>query len=292
MVSLDVLHDGASLALDFAGLRIQLAALPVKDFPDACLPRDWSHRFTIPTERLALLLEKTAGCMSCEEIRYYLNGVFLHVVESPTGPILRAVATDGHRLARQDVPIPLGADGMPGVIIPAKTVGEVLRLAGAKGAPSTCSVRVAGNGIEFVIGDVSIRSKVIDGTFPAYERVIPAGNPDSCTVDRARLIDATKQVSVISSERGRAVKVSPMSDRLTLTVVNPDAGSATMDVPTMYGQEEPSCEFGINARYLVEALDTFAGDDVTLRTADPGSPILFESIAEPDFLMVIMPVRV
>ena len=139
--------------------------------------------------------------------------------------MLRAVATDGHRLAQVELPLPAGAEGMPGIIVPRKTVGEVQRL--IEDTEAEIAIELSQGKIRFTIGDVVLTSKLIDGTFPDYARVIPLGNDKELMVDKKRVRAAVDRVSTVSSERGRAVKLSLAGGKLMLSVTNPDSGSAT-----------------------------------------------------------------
>lgn len=294
MVALDVRPGDATdeykLAADFGGLSITMAGMDPADFPFLPATVD-GHRWSIPSATLAKMIGKTEHAQSTEETRYYLNGTFLHPAETPDGPVLRAVAMDGHRLASYQVPIPLGAADMPGVIVPSGTIGEIARL--LKGSERV-AVDVSESFIRFKIdADVTVTSKLVDGSFPDYGRVIPQSNDQTFAVRKADLAEAVKQVSAILEARwSRALKIEPLADRIRLSIHNPDLGTATADVSAMYGQDDPPCEFGVNNRYLLAALDTVDGDDVRIRLRDPGSPMLIESDDDPALVYVLMPMRV
>src|SRR5262249_15500022 len=185
---------------------------------------------------------------------------------------LRAVATDGHRLAQVDLAAPDGAAGMPGVIVPRKTVGEVQRL--IEDAEIEIKVELSQTKIRFTIGDVVLTSKLIDGTFPDYARVIPLGIDRELWVGKPESESAFDRVSTVSSERGRAVKLSLSGGKLVLSVTNPDSGSATEEIEVEYGADR--LDIGFNSRYLLDIAAQIEGEVAVLKLADPGSPTLIQ----------------
>ena len=216
--------DRAVLSLRAGRSRFTLQTLPESDFPDLAAG-EMTHSFKLAAADLKRLIDKTQFAISTEETRYYLNGIYLHTAGTAKAATLRAVATDGHRLAQVELPLPQGAAGMPGIIVPRKTVGEVQRL--IETGEGEVAIELSAGKIRFSIGDVVLTSKLIDGTFPDYARVIPANNDKSLIVDKKDFEAAVDRVSTVSSERGRAVKLSITGGRLVLSVTNPDSGSAT-----------------------------------------------------------------
>jgi DNA polymerase-3 subunit beta len=286
-VALETSADGATLTVTSGRSRFSLQMLPESDFPDITVG-DLSHRFELKARDLKTLIDRTQFAISNEEIRYYLNGIFLHTVDTPAGRRFRAVATDGHRLARADVPAPAGSEGMPGVIVPRKTVGEIQRLLEDPDADVT--VELSDAKIRVTVGAVVLTSKLIDGTFPDYGRVIPQGNDKELKVDRAEFADAVDRVSTISSERGRAVKLTLGEGRMVLTVVNPDSGSATEEIIVEY--DDDPLDIGFNARYLLDITAQLTTETAVFRLADPGSPTLIQDADDTETLYVLMPMRV
>jgi DNA polymerase-3 subunit beta len=201
---------------------------------------------------------------------------------------LRAVATDGHRLAQVELPLPEGAPGMPGIIVPRKTVGEVLRL--LEDLQAEIDIELAPGKIRFTIGEVVLTSKLIDGTFPDYGRVIPLGNDKELVVDKKDFEAAVDRVSTVSSERGRAVKLSLTSGRAVLSVTNPDSGSATEELEVEYAADP--VDIGFNSRYLLDIAAQIEGEVAVLKLADPGSPTLIQDRDAKGALYVLMPMRV
>jgi len=201
---------------------------------------------------------------------------------------LRAVATDGHRLAQAELPLPAGAAGMPGIILPRKTVHELHRL--IEDSQATVSVGVSTAKVRFEIGTITLTSKLIDGTFPDYARVIPKGNDKVLKVSNTDFISAVDRVSTIASERGRAVKLNLNRNKLILSVNNPEGGSATEEIGVEY--EAAPLEIGFNARYLLDILNEIEGDTVELHLADAAAPTLIRESDSSPALYVLMPMRV
>jgi DNA polymerase-3 subunit beta len=247
-----------------------------------------AHKFTLAAADLKRLINKTQFAISTEETRYYLNGIYLHTAGSGKNLALRAVATDGHRLAQVDLPAPAGAEGMPSIIVPRKTVGEIQRL--IEDIDGDVTVELSQAKIRFTVGSVVLTSKLIDGTFPDYGRVIPHANDKLLEVERRDFEQAVDRVSTVSSERGRAVKLSIAPGKLTLSVTNPDSGSATEELEIVY--EADPIDIGFNSRYLLDIASQIDGDTAVLKLADPGSPTLIEDKASKDALYVLMPMRV
>jgi DNA polymerase-3 subunit beta len=274
--------------------RFNLQSLSGGDFPDLHTG-DLSHDFKLAPAELKRLIDKTQFAISSEETRYYLNGIFLHTVDVGGHTMLRAVATDGHRLARVEVPAPKGALGMPGVIVPRKAVAEIQKL--AENLDQDIRIEVSTAKARFTFGDPSasqgqvvLTSKLIDGTFPDYMRVIPSGNDKRLIVDREPFKVAVDRVATISSDRGRAVKLTLADTKLTLSVTNPDLGSAVEELDVDY--DSSPIDIGFNARYLLDITEQLDSDTVLFKLADPGSPTLLQDRDGAAALYVLMPMRV
>jgi DNA polymerase-3 subunit beta len=279
--------DRAVLSLRAGRSRFTLQTLPESDFPDLAAG-EMTHSFKLAAADLKRLIDKTQFAISTEETRYYLNGIYLHTAGTAKAATLRAVATDGHRLAQVELPLPQGAAGMPGIIVPRKTVGEVQRL--IETGEGEVTIELSAGKIRFSIGDVVLTSKLIDGTFPDYARVIPANNDKSLIVDKKDFEAAVDRVSTVSSERGRAVKLSITGGRLVLSVTNPDSGSATEEIEVEY--ESDPLDIGFNSRYLLDIAAQIEGEVAVLKLADPGSPTLIQDKDAKGALYVLMPMRV
>jgi DNA polymerase-3 subunit beta len=279
--------DRAVLSLRAGRSRFTLQTLPESDFPDLAAG-EMSHSFKLAAADLKRLIDKTQFAISTEETRYYLNGIYLHTAGTAKSGMLRAVATDGHRLAQVELPLPQGAAGMPGIIVPRKTVGEVQRL--VETGEGDVAVELSAGKIRFTIGNVVLTSKLIDGTFPDYARVIPVNNDKSLVVDKKDFEAAVDRVSTVSSERGRAVKLSITGGRLVLSVTNPDSGSATEEIEVEYDADP--LDIGFNSRYLLDIAAQIEGEVAVLKLADPGSPTLIQDKDAKGALYVLMPMRV
>ncbi|RWK87459.1 MAG: DNA polymerase III subunit beta [Mesorhizobium sp.] len=280
-------EDGNAMTVTSGRSSFRLQCLPQSDFPELSAG-SFSHIFRLDSVALKGLIEKTQFAISTEETRYYLNGIFLHTYEAGGKLKLRSVATDGHRLARAEIDAPAGSEGMPGIIIPRKTVSELQKLVDDPDIAVT--TELSDTKIRFTIGSVILTSKLIDGTFPDYQRVIPTGNDKKLVIDRQSFAAAVDRVSTISSERGRAVKLSINDGQLTLAVNNPDSGSATEELAADYSSDP--IEIGFNAKYLLDVAAQLTGSEAKFMLADAGSPTLIHDMADETALYVLMPMRV
>ena len=285
-ISLDT-GEGSQLSLRSGRSNFTLQVLPDTDFPDLTAG-EFPTRFSLPASALKRLIERTQFAISTEETRYYLNGIYLHVVTVADKPLLRAVATDGHRLAQAQLEAPTGCEGMTGIIVPRKTVGELQKL--VEEPDANIDIEVSDTKLRITIGPVVLTSKLIDGTFPDYVRVIPQGNDKILKIDRAEFTDAVDRVSTVSSERGRAVKLALSDGKMVLSVNNPDSGSATEELGVDYSVD--GLEIGFNSRYLLDVAGQLETDTAEFRFADSGSPTLITDDGETNALYVLMPMRV
>lgn len=274
------------LGLTAGRSHFTLSCLPKEDFP-VMSEGDLPHQFSLASGEMKRLIDRTRFAISTEETRYYLNGIYLHVADGDT-PMLRAVATDGHRLAQAEMAVPDGATGMPGVIIPRKTVAEIRKLIDEY--DGDVEVALSDTKIRFSFGGAVLTSKLIDGTFPDYTRVIPSGNDKTLSVDCHALAEAVDRVSTISSDRTRSVKLSLDKDKITLSVNSPENGTATEELAASYSSDV--MEVGFNARYLLDILTQIDGDDVQAELADPASPTIVRDASDEGALYVLMPMRV
>ncbi len=270
--------------------RYELPTLPRDDFP-TIVEGDLPTGFEIAATTLAELIDRTRFAISTEETRYYLNGIFLHVSEEGA-PLLKAAATDGHRLARFTLPRPEGAEGMPDVIVPRKAVAELRKLLEEK-LDGNVEVSLSASKIRFTLageGGTVLTSKLIDGTFPDYSRVIPTANDKLLKVDPKSFFAGVDRVATIATEKTRAVKMGLATDKVTLSVTSPDNGTAAEEVPASYASD--GMEIGFNANYLKDILGQIDGDTVELHLADPGAPTLIRKDEKSPALYVLMPMRV
>ena len=294
------LPDGAQVAMNLEGgdsgqldvvsgrSRFRLSCLPIAEFP-VMADGDLPHSFELPREDLRRLIDKTRFAISTEETRYYLNGIHLHKADDQEGIArLRAVATDGHRLSCADVALPEGAAGLPGVIVPRKTVTEVRKL--IDDGDEAVTVALSETRIRFDVGAAQLTSKLIDGSFPDYERVIPRGNQNVMTVTSGSFAEAVDRVSSISTDRSHAIKLSIRSGAVTLQANSPDTGTATEELDAEYGADP--LDIGLNARYVLDVASQIDSESIRFFFGDAGSPTLVRDTGDSGALHVIMPLRV
>ncbi len=275
------------LTVEAGRSNFSLATLPREDFP-VMASSEYSANFSAPAKVLRRLFDKSKFAISTEETRYYLNGVYMHTADGDGGRKLRCVATDGHRLARIDADLPPGAEEMPGVIVPRKTVGELRKL--LEDDDMTIAVSVSETKVRFATPDITLTSKVIDGTFPDYTRVIPQGNTRRLEVDAAEFAKAVDRVATVSSERSRAVKLALDEDRLILSVNAPDSGAAEEELAVAYSDER--LEIGFNAKYLLEIASQVDRENAVFMFNSSGDPTLMCEGNDMSAVYVVMPMRV
>ncbi len=285
-VNLEV-GDGDQLSLISGHSRFSLPLLAAEEFP-VMTEGELTHHFSLPAANLRRLIDKTRFAISTEETRYYLNGIYLHAAKGDDGPVLRAVATDGHRLSRVDAPLPDGAADMPGVIVPRKTVNELRKLIDE--VDDEISVSVSDAKIRFSFGDVVLLSKLIDGSFPDYERVIPSGNDKTVQISGKALSEAVDRVATISTDKTRSVKLALDRNRLVISANSPDSGSASEDLEVEY--DGPELQIGFNSRYLLDVTERIDGDKIQFVMADSVSPTILRDSGDSVALYVLMPMRV
>lgn len=285
-VTLELSADGNQMAVKAGRSNFRLACLAPSDFPEIG-QGELPSGFTLPANELRALIDRTKFAMSTEETRYYLNGIYLHAAENNGVAVLRAVATDGHRLARFEMPLPDGAESMPGVIVPRKTVNELRKLIDEAG--DSIKVALSESKIRFSFDHIVLTSKLIDGTFPDYQRVIPANNDKIVEVNPKAFTRAIDRVSTISDGKSRAVKIALNGKTMTLSANSPEAGSATEDLEV---NGNDNMEIGFNAKYLLDITSQIEGDGCRLTLADAASPTIIQDTGDASSLYVIMPLRV
>ena len=263
--------------------RFSLGTLPRDDFP-VIAEGELPTQFEIPADTLKQIIDKTRFAISTEETRYYLNGIFLHTAEG----VLKAAATDGHRLARVTVDQPQGAEGMPDVIVPRKCIAELRKLLDE--VDGSVGVSLSGTKIRFDLGQAILTSKLIDGTFPDYSRVIPTANDKILKLDPKSFMEGVDRVSTIATEKTRAVKMALDRDKITLSVTSPENGTAAEEVPGEY--VSLPFEIGFNSRYLLDILGQIDTDTVEVHLADAAAPTLIRENDKSPALYVLMPMRV
>jgi DNA polymerase-3 subunit beta len=279
--------EGGRLAVSAGTVRFELACLPKEDFPQmsaGTLP----HRFRLAADELKKLIEKTRFAMATDETRFYLMGIHFHAAKDAKPKVLRAVATDGHRLARFEIDMPEGAADLPGIIVPRKTITELHRL--LDDADGAIEIAASDTKIQFTFGGVELTSKLIDGTYPDYQRVIPSGNDKSLALESKEFAHSVDRVSTISADKTRAVKLAVAKDKVTLSVVNPESGTATEELGATYSAT--GMEIGFNAKYLLDITGQIDGKEIRFLLSDAGSPTIIEDGEDKRALYVLMPMRV
>ena len=286
-VELESADGDGQLVLRSGRSRFTLSCLPIEDFP-VMSEGELAHHFSLSAGDLRGIVDRTRFAISTEETRYYLNGIYLHAAKRDGVDVLRAVATDGHRLASVEVPLPDGAAGMPGVIVPRKTVGEVRKLIDE--TTDDVAISLSETKIRISFDDGVLTSKLIDGTFPDYERVIPADNDKVMEVDLRSFADAVDRVSAISAEKSRSVKLALSGTNLVLSASSPESGSATEEAEVSYDSD--AMEIGFNARYLLDITQQIEGDRAQFVMSDAASPTIVREVGDASALYVLMPMRV
>lgn len=293
MIALEVTQHG-QITVRSGRSRFTLQTLPSVDYPDIthgtmpCV-------FDVPSANLKRLIDKTQFAVSTEETRYYLNGIFVHMRVADNAPVLRAAATDGHRLAQSSAPMPpttapgAATGELPDMIWPRKSVGEIHRILESCG--DTVRISCSTTKIKIEAGDVTLVSKLIDGTFPDYHRVIPTGNSKRLVVSKAALSAMLDRVTTLSSERGRIVRINLQDGRMTASVNNPDAGLSSDEIDVSY--DDAPLTIGFNSRYMLDILAAITGDEVLMKFDHPGAPLLISPMAgDASDVFVLVPVRV
>jgi DNA polymerase-3 subunit beta len=290
------LPEGSEIALELNESRLSITAgrskfalptLPAADF-QTMAREEAPVKFEVEAAELRRIIDKTRFAISTEETRYYLNGIYLHHAKGASENVLRAVATDGHRLALAEAPAPKGSAALKGVIVPRKAVAEVRRL--LDDAPEAVTVEASDAKITFRIGDATLTSKLIDGSFPDYQRVIPKDNGRILSVNNKDFAAAVDRVATVSAERSRSVKLSLSAGKVTLAVSHSETGQGVEEVEAEYDAE--AMEIGFNAKYLLDVTGQIEGVDARIEFNDPASPARVLDAKDAGAQYVLMPLRV
>ena len=267
--------------------KFSLSTIGVEDFPVISADK-LPTNFEMKREELKDVIDRTQFAASTEETRYYLNGLYIHPKDEGETKVLRIVATDGHRLACVESPLPDGAASMQGVILPRKTVAEIRKLLDDTSAESV-KIALSDSKVRFTMDDITLASKLIDGTYPDYERVIPTGNNKILEISVKELSKAVDRVSVVA-ERTRAIKLIANKNHVMITSSSPDLGSALEEVEASY--EAESLEIGYNFRYLLDILAEIKGETAKISFNDSSSPSVIHDTSDTSAIYVLMPMRV
>jgi DNA polymerase-3 subunit beta len=286
MVEMTLNGEGNRLSITAGKAKFSLACLAADAFPDMTKV-DGGTVFTLSSNELKRLLAKSQFASATDETRAYLNGIYLHVAEADGAKVLRAAATDGHRLARVDASVPEGLTELQGVILPRKTVAELRRL--TEDAKEV-TFRVTDRLIQAETSEITVTSKVVDGNFPDYDKVIPADNNLTMDVPARALLQAVDRVAILSHEKSRSIKFSLQSGNLLITANNPDQENAAEELKVDYDKD--SMDVGFNARYVADIGNQMDGDDMQFWFKDPASPVIVRDPKDAGALFVVMPMRV
>tara|TARA_B110000881_G_C18526893_1_gene490770 strand:+ start:145 stop:1281 length:1137 start_codon:yes stop_codon:yes gene_type:complete len=289
-IDLEIDESENSLNIKSGRSRFKLSTLPTDDFPDISQD-DLLVKFIMNVDDLKNMIDKTKFAISNEESRYYLNGIFFHAAHKNGIDILRSVATDGHRLAQYDMPLPQGAEKMSGVIIPKKTILELRRI--LDDVNGDVHIALSASKIKFACSEVELVSKVIDGTFPDYTKVIPQNNEKKLKTNINDLKGAIERVSAIAvseDTKSRGIKLIIENDKLQLLANSVSKGSAVEEIDVKFANDK--LEIGFNSRYLLDIISEIDGSDVTLSFSDPAAPVLIEDDAHDHLFFVLMPMRI
>ncbi len=268
--------------------QFEFACLPPEDFP-LMTAAAFSHGFSLSATELRRLLDRTHFAALVEGARENLQGVFLHATTGDGGDVLRAVATDGHRLARVDAEQPEGADGMPGIIVPNKTIHVLRSLIDT--ADEDIDIEVAERQLSFRSGAIQMTSKLIDGAYPSYEKVIPDDNDRLMKIAKETFVRATDRMSVITTtDKGRPVKLDISTGRLLVSASNLEGVTGEEELEVDY--EGIPMTIGFNARYLSEMAKNFDGDVMLVIMSRDSAPAIIRDADDNRTLYVLMPLRV
>ena len=289
-IQITLSKEDSTLIIKCGRSKFNLTTISPEDFPKISTD-DLSTKFVLSATELKRMIDKTKFAISNEETRYYLNGIFFHRTQKNSIDILRAVATDGHRLAQYDIPLPQGANDMNGIIIPKKTILELRRV--LDDASGDINIELNENKVRFAFNDIQITSKVIDGTFPDYTKVIPSSNNKIIITKNDELKKSIERVSAVAINeevKSKAIKIFFESNKLLLNVDSLSRGSAVEEIDISYEQDK--VEIGFNSRYLIDICNEIDGEKITLKLLDSTSPAIILDESDENLFFVLMPMRI
>ena len=280
-------NDGKILTLRSGVSKFSLACLPKEEFP-LIESKIKGHRLVTKADNIFNLIDKTKFAISNEETRYFLNGLYFSINNENNKSMLTFVGTDGHRLAKFSITNSSKSEDVNGVIIPKKTINELYKLLSE--FSDDVEIEISSNKIIFNLGKLIFISKLIDGTFPDYKRVIPKNNNQILYVNRSNLLSAVDRVSTIVNEKSPVIKFKLFKNLINLSTFNNDNSSATEDIEAKYEGKE--IEIGFNAKYIMDMLDNLKENEIQISFMDNASPIVAQEKANLDLIYVLMPMRV
>ena len=281
--NLKIQYDDDKLKIQSGRSRFSLSTLPATDFPGV-EESSGALEFAVSKELLKAMLHNTNFAMAQQDVRYYLNGMLMEV-----GPdYLRVVATDGHRLAMQTEDLKAGVSDTSGVIVPRKGILELSRLL-SEGEEEDVKVIIGSNHVRATMANFTFTSKLVDGKFPDYNRVLPKGGDKNVIAAREQLRDSLNRTAILSNEKFRGIRMILSDDELKIVANNPEQEEAEETVPVEY--QGDSLEIGFNVMYLVDVLNVLNSDSVHVIVSDPNSSALLQSSENSNATYVVMPMR-
>lgn len=281
--SITISTDGDKATVKSGKSRFSLMTMPSSEFPNI-ETAEWDIEFTIEQGALKKLLDKTQFCMAQQDVRYYLNGLLLEISNNK----IKAVGTDGHRMGVSEVPVPsLSVSEVVQIIVPRKGVLELGRFLEESDAVAT--VKIGKNHIRVDLGGMSFTSKLIDGRFPDYNKVIPSNQTKSVVLDKQGFREATQRVSILSNEKYKGIRIGLTNNTMNISAHNPEQEEAQEELSVDYSQDE--MEIGFNSTYIVDAANALPGDHVMLGLTDSNSSGTLTSEMDKNTIYVVMPMR-
>ena len=280
-------NNGKLLTLRSQGSRFSLACLPKEDYP--IIEKDNSGAdINLNSKILLKLIDKTKFAISNEETRYFLNGLYFNVTNENSKNIVTLVGTDGHRLAKFSHEIKEKADQVPGVIIPKKTIYELSKLLSE--IDCDVNISISSNKIVFIIEEIIFISKLIDGSFPDYKRVIPTNNNNILKINRDKLLSAVDRVSTIANDKSPVIKFKLIQNNLNLNTINNESSTASEDLNVNYDGDE--IEIGFNSKYIMDIVNNLEDNEISINLKDNTSPVIAQENSNLDLVYILMPMRV
>jgi len=280
-------NNGKLLSLRSEGSRFSLASLPKEDYP--IIEKDNTGiDIVLNSKILFKLIDKTKFAISNEETRYFLNGLYFNVSNEDNKNFVTLVGTDGHRLAKFSHEIEKKVDQVSGVIIPKKTIYELSKLLSE--IDTNVKISISSNKIVFIIGDIIFISKLIDGSFPDYKRVIPNDNTNILKINRDNLLSAVDRVSTIANEKSPVIKFKLLQNILNLNTINSERSTASEDLKTIYEGDE--IEIGFNSKYIMDIVNNLEDNEITIKLKGNSSPVIAQENSNKNLVYVLMPMRV
>lgn len=275
--------EGGRVKIQSGRSRFSLQTLAAEDFPK--IEADsWKYDFNVSPTKLKKLFEKTAFSMAQQDVRYYLNGLLIEL----NGKTLCAVATDGHRLAKTEITLDQTTSSDHQVIVPRKAVQELIRL--LEEGEQAIRVQISEKHLRITTSATTFTTKLIDGRYPDYKKVIPTELPINLNLKKQTLRDILTRAAILTNEKFRGVSLAIGEGKLAVTAHNPEQEEAKDEMPIDY--TGPSAEVGFNVSYILEAISFLSGNEVSLQLKDQNTSCILSSKEDPETLYLVMPMRI